>query len=1336
MERSPKLAAWPRRIVRWLMQIAAALVIILALLVGVARLVLPEASSFKEDIRAGVADATGFNVDFRQISAGISAYGPELRFSQTSVLWPDGELVATANAVAVSLDVIALVTRGKLAAGRIYIEGARLDTELTADGEWLVQGKSWRDYLPQERSQNLDDLPDTTLQLADITFRFTNHAREGPTVEGRLGQLESELDNDRLHIAAELDVEESYGRAIAFAADVPLEVLTRTSEQAAAEPWRLTVTAENFRLAQWLNIAQIKDFPVADSQGRIDVQLTFEGARPTAVDADVDLAQVLLLQPSGPQALVDKLAGQLQWALAGRGWEASAENFRFEREGRSWPTATISLQQTVGIKPDSQRWKIDSSFVRVDDLMPFARAFMQEQLERAGLDGNASGDMEQLGLEFLITQKELTAFAVDAEFTNAGYVSADGTLDLRGYSGRVSANEGGGTLELNTRDALFGVGQLFRETVPIVGLDGIAIWRAGPQGHRILADKIRLETPDGSANASLELTFDSELKNPVVDLNGDATLDDVVMVPRYLPKKIPAKVTEWLGRSLQAGFVPSADIRLQGPLARFPFASGEGVFEIGVNFNGGRLDYAPGWPAIEDASGRLVFDGVSMYSQNNNFTVAGIPLVDVNMRIEDLRKGELRFVDSGSIQLESLQRFLLLSPVAEKLGPVFAEVEANGVATGSFELTLPIKSLSDWRLVGGLETTGATVGLKTLQHKFEGIQGSISVNNTMIRAEGLTAELLGEPVVIDVEPLDIDTTAYSHRAFVTGVLPIAKIQQALKLPATSWLSGATAFRSQVLFPGGRGAGQSEFLVSVRSDLAGVESNLPQPLSKSVDATEGLSLDIRFPQRGVLHLDGVLQRGYGFALELGADEAEEGWDIRRGLITRSGQAPALPEESGLQLRGSIDRLDIDRWLSVLGKKKLPTLPLVTPQEPAAGWQKLFRRADVQIGELTVLGFSFVDVDAGVAFGNQAYDIRVTGPWSEGNLVVPYDFEGTSPVLLQMERLLLIEPVAAGSGNAGSEANPRDVPAFKGYIDEFALGNLRLGALEADVRRTEDGLKSKTLKTTATSFSSDMSYDWLIVDNAQRSRLHLELVSNDVANTLEQLGYTPLIRASKGTVKADLIWEGGPGMDSVYASTGRIELKIQEGVVEDVDAGGGRILGLLSVTTIPRRLSLDFKDMTKDGLIFDKIEGRFRIDFGDAWTCNLGLEGEVADMGIVGRTGITTQDYDQVAAVRPHVSNLAPVAGAFIAGPTIGVATLLVTQILKKPLSNIGETYYTLQGSWDTPEFAKVDRGGLDTTAFADCEAELPPLSPEEIQAIEELVAEPPGQPEEAPAAAPQ
>ena len=78
---------------------------------------------------------------------------------------------------------------------------------------------------------------------------------------------------------------------------------------------------------------------------------------------------------------------------------------------------------------------------------------------------------------------------------------------------------------------------------------------------------------------------------------------------------------------------------------------------------------------------------------------------------------------------------------------------------------------------------------------------------------------------------------------------------------------------------------------------------------------------------------------------------------------------------------------------------------------------------------------------------AWDIKLSGPWTEGRISVPYDFRGDQPVDLNMERLLLIEPqfgdADADNASSGDETDPRDIPPIKGKVRDFVLGNLRLG-----------------------------------------------------------------------------------------------------------------------------------------------------------------------------------------------------------------------------------------------------------------------------------------------------
>jgi uncharacterized protein YhdP len=146
----------------------------------------------------------------------------------------------------------------------------------------------------------------------------------------------------------------------------------------------------------------------------------------------------------------------------------------------------------------------------------------------------------------------------------------------------------------------------------------------------------------------------------------------------------------------------------------------------------------------------------------------------------------------------------------------------------------------------------------------------------------------------------------------------------------------------------------------------------------------------------------------------------------------------------------------------------------------------------------------------------------------------------------------------------------------------------------------------------------------------------------------------------------------------------------------------MFGLMSIVALPRRLGLDFRDVFDKGFGFDEIKGTFRIDDGDAYTCDLSLEGPAADIGIVGRAGLADRDYDQTALVSANVGNTLPVVGAVVAGPQVAAALLIFSQIFKKPLQEVGQIYYRIDGSFDDPSVEVADaRRFAETSELAGC-----------------------------------
>jgi len=192
-----------------------------------------------------------------------------------------------------------------------------------------------------------------------------------------------------------------------------------------------------------------------------------------------------------------------------------------------------------------------------------------------------------------------------------------------------------------------------------------------------------------------------------------------------------------------------------------------------------------------------------------------------------------------------------------------------------------------------------------------------------------------------------------------------------------------------------------------------------------------------------------------------------------------------------------------------------------------------------------------------------------------------------------------------------------------------------------------------------------------------------------------------------IASSVTWSGGPSEDALARIDGHVRFELERGQLRDVKPGAGRMLGLLSVVELPRRLTLDFRDVTEEGLAFDKVRGDFELRAGNAYTQNLLLKGAAVDVGVVGRTGLVTQDYDQTVVVSGNPSGPITVAGALAGGPVGAAGALLISQLFKGQLAGLASVYYRVTGPWDAPKVERISAAASGTAAGPTQEKEPKP-----------------------------
>jgi uncharacterized protein YhdP len=336
--------------------------------------------------------------------------------------------------------------------------------------------------------------------------------------------------------------------------------------------------------------------------------------------------------------------------------------------------------------------------------------------------------------------------------------------------------------------------------------------------------------------------------------------------------------------------------------------------------------------------------------------------------------------------------------------------------------------------------------------------------------------------------------------------------------------------------------------------------------------------------------------------------------------------------------------------------------------------------------------------------QEWIVQIRGEEANGLVTVPYDFSGGRPMTLEMDRLIL-----PGDDDVELEENipldPRTLPALSIRAAEFAMGARHLGRLEADFERTDRGLESTNLKTVDETFTITGSAGWIndaYEESGQRTFFEAAVRSTNIEQTARRLDYDPGIIASQMNMDFDVSWPGGPRKDYLEWMSGSVTVGIGAGRLSEVEPGAGRVFGLLSVVALPRRLALDFRDVFNSGFSFDNITGDFRLVNGEAFTCNLTVAGPAADVGIVGRAGLSARDYDQAVMVSANVGNSLPVVGGLLGGPQVAAALLVFSQVFKTTLKDVGQVYYSVAGSWDTPAIDKLNLEQFaNTSSLAGC-----------------------------------
>jgi uncharacterized protein (TIGR02099 family) len=786
----------------------------------------------------------------------------------------------------------------------------------------------------------------------------------------------------------------------------------------------------------------------------------------------------------------------------------------------------------------------------------------------------------------------------------------------------------------------------------------------------------------------------------------------------------------------------------------------KGEFQVAGTIEDGVLNYAPGflaadgkspmWPEIDKIRGRLTLDRTHLKIHADSAQIHKVALSDVDVALPDLLSPDMQVEASGkgTGPLQEYAGFVNDSPVGEWIGHFTEDTKASGNAGLTLKLQLPIARLRESKVQGAIQLSGNDLTLMSTLPPLSQVSGELRFHEKGFELAAIKAGFLGGPVAVSGGMQRDGVIAVRAE----GLATTEGLRRTYTSPATQRLfqriTGSARYTALI------GVKNKRPEINVESNLQGLGLDFPSPLSKGA----GEILPLKFELSGALAEEGFqrdeirMMLGTTIAARYSRRKAagrNASWEVASGGIGVN--VPAPQPDSGLNANVSLRSLNIDAWRStvtaIVGVREpaSPALVAARPAPSAASAANAARPApnaasaanaprpavptaptaptavqttglgiaqyidpevlSARAGELIVMGKRLDNVVVGASHQKGVWQANIDSAQASGHVMWNESVSGRGLGRVTARLATLVIPQAATSDVSDlleGKNTTTQIPALDIIADSFELGGKKLGRLELQANNgaatVGTGREWRINKLVLANPDGTLTATgkWVRgTDNLTSLAYSLEIAN--AGTFLERLGFANVLRGGKGRMEGEVNWKGLPFSLDIPSLTGTVRLDMAAGQFLKVDPGAAKLLGVLSLQSLPRRLTLDFRDVFSEGFAFDGVVGSAEINHGIMRTDNFKMRSVNAAVLMDGKVDIARESQDLHVVVIPEINaGTASVVYGLIVNPVIGLGSFLAQLFLRDPLMKAFTMEYQIDGPWKDPNIKKLSRGNGNAT----------------------------------------
>jgi len=1292
-----KSVLWLCRSALWLTGVMLSIMLIAALTIQF--WVMPNIGRYKHDIAAFASDAAGQKVAIGDIKASWRGINPHLSISNIDIFDTENRLALQLKNTEVSLSWLSIpmleprlnelvihspeLTIRRVASGEIFVAGISMSGESKPDlANWLLRQNTVEInqarimWLDEKRSAPMLSLGSFNLQLHSPLWRglVKNHSFTMSAIPSTGTRNPILVDGS------------FYGDDISKTRewDGYINLVSKNTDLAAFKTW--------------------VDYPVDihSGVGSTTLKVKFRNHELQSASSTVDIKDLQIQTRSGVLPVkLRKLTGNLEWQNLNK-FQLIGTNPA--KSGYSVNVSQLSASADNGLnledlKADYSETTSGKQAFNLE-LATFNLAGMHEYLAFLPLSdalqqhitaAAPNGTLKNLELHWEALNNKTTAYRVNSAFDHLNINAQPQIPGFSNLSGALKASQSGGQLQLDSTNSKLDLQGILRWPVPLDSLSGEVSWLIKDKATQINVSRLNINNQHLSGTVNASYLMDG-IKGGNLNLSAHFDKGDAKYALYYYPIMLGETTLQWLDTSILAGRAEDIELTIKGRLADFPFVDSKnrldpklGLFRATAKLSDATLEYGTDWPVINNLGLDLLFEGKRMELNAHTGSILGNKIIKSKTTIAQLDADYpiLSITSEVTGPVSEGINFVNKSPVLEVTQGFTEDLKTSGSGKLSLGLMIPMQNLEAAKYKGLYQIINGSMENASIPALSQ-INGALEFTENSLSAKNVKAYAFGSPVAFNLNTGKDKSirVAAKGRMSEDGLKQFLKEQNAEKV--SSYISGSAEWTGNILIQ------KPRVNIIIRSDLLGISSQFPAPLDKTADRPLNLLIDSRqdanTDQIRLALGSKVMARIIRLADngKLKFQRADIRFNSESSPVAADTETAQDTRFAGISLNGSLDYLDADAWRYVL-KNITDGSKQATPfafQQTALTINAL----DIFDRRINNLKIRNVPNKEGLHVNVQSREITGDLQWisqNNGKLIARLSnlsIPGNAP-----DKLTAIKDSGSPLPQQFIKLE-QDYPALDITADNFEFNKKNFGALELIAYPQNDNWDIQKIKFSSQDSVISAEGQWNNWIRNPNTFLNISWDIKDLGNTLKRFGYPDTVKDGAGELKGRLHWPGSPSQFNTTRLNGDLEFEVHNGQILQAQPGVGRLLGLLSLQSLPRRLTLDFRDLFSNGFAFDKINATVKINQGVMRSDNFVMTGPAADVEIKGETNLQKETQHLFVKVLPRISDSLSLA-ALAGGPLAGAVAFLAQKVLKDPLNKIISTEYEITGTWDNPQEVK-------------------------------------------------